>query len=167
MPENARTVAFSARAKTRTFARRDHGIGRIPRLQHRTRQAKMTQIEPSACPPDPTNGNSTGRARVRKWKQNEQNPRTCSIRRGIARFVFSFLRARVPSVSKTRGPYVQAAGQGGARGAGTPPGEGGQTQVLAQTCVRKKWGPIPSPRGRDHGHKILVRETAVSFESLS
>ena len=103
----------------------------------------------------------------RNGKENEQYPRICSIRRGIARFVFSFLRARVPSVSNARGPYVQAAAQGGARGAGTPPGEGGQTQVLAQTCVRKKWGPILSPGGRDHGHKILVRETAVSFESLS
>ena len=46
-------------------------------------------------------------ARVRKWKQNEQDPRRCTIRRGIARFVFSFLRARVASVSNARGPYVQ------------------------------------------------------------
>ena len=55
-------------------------------------------------------------ARVRKWKQNEQDPRRCTIRRGIARFVFMFLRARVASVPKTRGPYVQAGGHGSERG---------------------------------------------------
>ena len=139
------------------FKAREHTKDRMAESDFRS----LTQISPEGVAQAALNR----RARVRKWKQNEQKPRTCFIRRGIARFVFSFLRARVPSVSNARGPYVQRAWPGsrpnGARTQGTPFPVPAFLVILGSARRHRNLVPPWST----FGQKIFFAEKTMSLES--
>ena len=86
----------------------------------------------------------------------------------ICSFCLQFLaRARPFSVQRARS-VCTGSRPGGRPWGRYPPWGGGPNAGFGSNMRQEKMGAETiRGGGRDHGHKILVRETAVSFESLS